>query len=103
MKRCDNTGSLRMPSRLARPTRPIRQCWAVLTLSRLLPPFPAFPGSGCRQLHPTATTAKRRRSLTFIRKQQRLMAHNVLIDSQGLYVLQGTIGASSRTLVASDP
>jgi hypothetical protein len=67
MKRRDNTGSLRIPSRLAHQTRPIRQCWTVLTLSRLLPPSPAFPGSGCRQLHPTATTAKRRRSPTSIR------------------------------------
>src|SRR5215212_9601580 len=67
IKRRYNTGSLRIPSRLAHQTRPIRQCWTVLTSSRLLPPSPAFPGSGCRQLHPTATTARRRRSLTSIR------------------------------------
>ena len=36
-------------------------------MSRLLPPTPAFPGSGCRQLHPTATTARRQRSSTSIR------------------------------------
>ena len=40
---------------------------AVPTLSRLLPPSPATPGSGCLQLHPTATTAERRRSFTSIR------------------------------------
>ena len=62
-----NTGSLRMPSRLAHRARPIRQYWADPTLSRLLPPSPTSSGSGCRQLHPTATTAKRRRSLTSIR------------------------------------
>ena len=43
MKRRDNTGSLRMRSRLAHQAQPIRRCWAVLTLSRLLPPFQAFP------------------------------------------------------------
>jgi len=36
-------------------------------LSRLLPPSPATPGSGCLQLHPAATTAKRWRSFTSIR------------------------------------
>jgi hypothetical protein len=36
-------------------------------LSRLLPPSPATPGSGCLQLHPTATTAGRWRSFTSIR------------------------------------
>jgi hypothetical protein len=62
-----NTGSLRMPSRLAHQARPIRQYWTDPTLSRLLLPSPASSGSGCRQLHLTATTAKRRRSLTSIR------------------------------------
>jgi transposase len=36
-------------------------------LSRPLLPSPAIPGSGCRQLHPTATTAGHRRSLTPVR------------------------------------
>jgi hypothetical protein len=54
-----NTGSSRMPSRLAHQARPIRQYQADPTSSRLLPPPPPSRGSGCRQLHPTATTARR--------------------------------------------
>ena len=57
-KRLYNTGSSRTPSRLAHQARPIRQCWTDPTLSRLLPPSPATPGSGCRQLHRPATTAR---------------------------------------------
>lgn len=53
IRRGYNTGSLRIPSRLAHQTRPIRQCWPVLTLSPLLPPAPAFLGSGGRQLRPS--------------------------------------------------
>src|SRR5262245_50048821 len=45
-----NAGSSRTPLRLARRTRPIWQSWTVPALSRLLPPSPAPPGSGCRQL-----------------------------------------------------
>ena len=66
-KRRNNTGSLRIPSRLAHRARPFRQYRTVPTLSRLLPPSPATPGNGCLQLHPTATTARRRRSPTSIR------------------------------------
>jgi hypothetical protein len=66
-KRRNDTGSLRIPSRLAHRARPIRQYRTVPTLSRLLPPSPATPGNGCLQLHPTATTARRRRSPTSIR------------------------------------
>lgn len=43
IKRLYDTGSLRTPSRLAHQTRPIRQYWTVLTLSRLLPPTPGVP------------------------------------------------------------
>ena len=43
IKRLYDTGSSRTPSRLAHQTRPIRQCWTVLTLSRLLPPDPGVP------------------------------------------------------------
>jgi hypothetical protein len=45
-----NVGSSRTPLRLARRTRSIWQYWTVPALSRLLPPSPAPPGSGCRQL-----------------------------------------------------
>jgi hypothetical protein len=62
-----NTGSSRMPSRLAHRARPIRQYCAGPTSSRLLPPSPPSRRSGCRQLHPTATTARRRRTLTSTR------------------------------------
>lgn len=34
-----------------------------------------IPENGCLQLHPAATTAKRRRSPTSIRNKQRLVAH----------------------------
>ena len=67
MKRRNNTGFSRIPSRLAHRARPIRQYWTDTTLSRLLPPSPATPGSGYLQLHPTATTMRRRRSFTPIR------------------------------------
>ncbi|MER5228222.1 IS701 family transposase [Streptomyces flaveus] len=63
----DDAGSSRIPSRLAHRARPIRQCWADPTLSRLLSPSPAIPGSGCPQLHLAATTAKRRWSSTSVR------------------------------------
>ena len=85
MKRRNNTGSSRIPSRLAHRARPIRQCWTDPTLSRLLPPSPAIPGIGCRQLHPAATTARHRRSLTSIRTQQRLVAHHQLLQIADLF------------------
>jgi len=56
IKRRNNTGSSRIPSRLAHRARPIRQYWTDSTLSRLLPPSPANPGSGCLQLSQAATT-----------------------------------------------
>src|SRR3954447_14615545 len=43
VKRRNNTGSLRIPSRLAYRTRPVRQYRADATLSRLLPPRPDDP------------------------------------------------------------
>ncbi len=67
MKRLYNTGSSRTPSRLAHQARPIRQCWADLTLSRLLPPSPASPGSACRQLHRPSTTGQPRSPSTSAR------------------------------------
>ena len=67
LKRRNNTGSSRIPSRLAHRARSIRQYWTDPTSSRLLPPSPAIPGPGCRQLHPTATTARHRRSPTSVR------------------------------------
>ncbi len=54
-----HAGSSRTPSRLARRTRTIWQCWHVPALSGPLPPSSAFPKSGCPQLHPAATTAQR--------------------------------------------
>jgi len=48
------------PSDLASRTRAVWQYRPVPTLSRLLPPSPAIPGSGCLQLHQTAATARRR-------------------------------------------
>ena len=45
------------PSELARRTRIVWSCRHVPPLSGLLPPSPAFPGSGCPQLHQAAATA----------------------------------------------
>jgi hypothetical protein len=67
VKRRNDTGFSRIPSRLAHRARPIRQCSADPTSSRLLPPSPATPGSGCLQLRPAATTAGQWRSFTSIR------------------------------------
>ncbi len=53
------TGSSRAPSRLACRTRPVWQCQGVPSLSGLLPPSPATPGSGCPQLRRAAATAQR--------------------------------------------
>jgi hypothetical protein len=51
-----SAGSSRPPSRLACRTRVVWQCRPVPSLSGLLPPSPALPGSGCPQLHqPPAT------------------------------------------------
>src|SRR6266496_584762 len=62
------TGSLVVPpSDLACRTRPVWQSQTVPALSGLLPPSPAFPGSGCPQLRHAAATARRRRSLTSTR------------------------------------
>src|SRR5664280_293801 len=59
IKRRNNvTDFSRRPSRLAHRARSLRQCKAVPTLSRLLPPSPPTRGSGCLQLHPTATAAR---------------------------------------------
>jgi hypothetical protein len=57
-------GSSRAPSRLACRTRPVWQCQGVPSLSGLLPPSPASPGSGCPQLRPAAATARRPGSFT---------------------------------------
>ncbi|MGH3171833.1 MAG: hypothetical protein ACRDN0_38980, partial [Trebonia sp.] len=65
----------RIPSRLAHRARPIRQYRADATLSRLLPPFPAIPGSGCLQLRPAAATAGRWTVSHLHRVKQRLAAH----------------------------
>ena len=75
VKRRNAAGSSRIPSRLAHRARPIRQYRAGATLSRLLPPSPATPGSGCLQLHPTAATARRWTVSHLHPKQQRLVAH----------------------------
>jgi len=50
----------RTPSRLACRTRAVWQCRPVPSLSGLLPPSPATPGSGCPQLHQAAATAQGR-------------------------------------------
>src|SRR6266487_4859198 len=47
--------SLHLPALLA--ARAVWQCRPVPTLSGLLPPFPAPPGIGCPQLHPTVAAA----------------------------------------------
>src|SRR5712691_3092993 len=74
VKRRNNTGFSRIPSRLAHRARPIRQYQADATLSRLLPPSPATPGSGCLQLHPAAATAGRWMVSHLHPERQRLVA-----------------------------
>jgi hypothetical protein len=81
MKRLYNTGSSRAPSRLAHQARPIRQCWADLPLSRLLPPSPTSPGSGCRQLHWLATTSQPRSPSTSVRNNSASWRTAVFSDS----------------------
>ena len=56
IKRVSHVGSSRTPLRPACRTRPIRSYWTVPSLSGLLPPSPAPPGSGCPQLHRPAAT-----------------------------------------------
>ena len=75
LKRRNDTGSSRIPSRLAHRARPIRQCQADAALSRLLPPSPAIPGSGCLQLQPAAATASRWTVSHLHQVRQRLAAH----------------------------
>src|SRR5664279_1234132 len=58
-ERRNNTGFSRIPSRLVHRARLIRQYRTDATSSRLLPPSPAIPGSGCLRLHPAATTTRR--------------------------------------------
>ena len=74
-KRRNDTGSSRIPSRLAHRARPIRQYQADTTSSRLLPPSPAIPGSGCLQLQPAAATASRWTVSHLHMVKQRLAAH----------------------------
>src|SRR6266540_510558 len=62
------TGSaLLTPSRLASRTQVIWQCRPVPSLSGLLPPSPAPPGSGCPQLQRPAATGRRRSPFTSAR------------------------------------
>ena len=74
-KRRNDTGFSRIPSRLAHRARPIRQYQADTTSSRLLPPSPAIPGSGCLQLQPAAATASRWTVSHLHMVKQRLAAH----------------------------
>jgi hypothetical protein len=57
----------RAPSHLACRTRAVWQCQRVPSLSELLPPSPAPPGSGFPQLHRAAATARRRSPSTSAR------------------------------------
>ena len=65
----------RTPSRLACRTRAVWQCRPVPSLSGLLPPSPATPGSGCPQLHQAAATAQGRGPFHPLTVKQRLVAH----------------------------
>jgi hypothetical protein len=56
--------AIRTRLRRACRARTVWQCRPVPSLSGLLPPSPASPGSGCSQLQQAAATARRRRSLT---------------------------------------
>jgi hypothetical protein len=75
-------------------------------LSRLLPPSPAIPGSGCRQLRPTATTAEHRRSLTPARINSAswrthfhlIMLANKAVTAVRQRVTRDLLGRRGRTL-----
>jgi hypothetical protein len=83
-KRRNDTGFSRIPSRLAHRARPIRQYQAGTTSSRLLPPSPAIPGSGCLQLQPAAATASRWTVSHLHMVKQRLAAHTQNQHNTGL-------------------
>ena len=83
-KRRNDTGFSRIPSRLAHRARPIRQYQADATSSRLLPPSPAIPGSGCLQLQPAAATASRWTVSHLHMVKQRLAAHTQKQHNSGL-------------------
>jgi len=63
-----------LPSRSPRPAHPAVP--SRRDFVEAAPVSPVTPGSDCLQLHPTAAAAKRSRSSTSIRKQQRLVAHS---------------------------
>ena len=88
IKRLYDTGSLRTPSRLAHQTRPIRQYWTVLTLSRLLPPSPAFPGARLPPASPNRYDGQAMQVFHLHPIQQRLVAHHVLVNADHLHAVE---------------
>ena len=81
----------RTPLRLASRTRTIWQCWPAPALSRLLPPFPTSPGSGCLQLQRPAATG-RRWVLTPHPVTWRLVAHPPVARFQGHLRVRAGLG-----------
>ena len=85
----------RTPLRLASRTRTIWQCWPAPALSRLLPPFPTSPGSGCLQLQRPAATG-RRWVLTPHPVTWRLVAHPPVARFQGHLRVRAGLGNCHR-------
>src|SRR4051794_5122700 len=75
------------PIHLACRARTVRRFPHVTSLSGLLSPSPAAPGSGCPQLHRAAATAQRR-GLTPRPNQQRLVAHLRVQEHVGVAAFQ---------------
>src|SRR5207247_272906 len=90
------------PSDLASRTRAVWQYQPVPTLSRLLPPSPAIPGSGCLQLHQTAAAARRRSPSISARihsaswRTQQLMPVGVVAGQPGAFQAEHDPGPAQR-------
>ncbi len=78
-----DTGFSRTPFRLACRTRTVWQCRSVPSLSGLLPPSPATPGSGCPQLLPGCCDIPTAVSFHHRTVKQRLVAHQVAFPMSG--------------------
>ena len=89
-----DTGFSRTPFRLACRTRTVWQCRSVPSLSGLLPPSPATPGSGCPQLLPGCCDIPTAVSFHHRTVKQRLVAHQVPFPMPGTACSSASAGRS---------
>src|ERR1035441_7135717 len=78
-----DAGFSRTPFRLACRTRTVWQCRSVPSLSGLLPPSPATPGSGCPQLLPECCDIPAAVPFHHRTVEQRLVAHEIALPVTG--------------------